>query len=89
MRVLNDKIYYQLSGQAIDHCIANLTLRKNSKQNHNENSVDLTKQLSFAEFQRLIAEVQRAKENLSSNNTASIQMDSFVRDLPFNVSISR
>jgi hypothetical protein len=47
--------------------LANLAIRKNSKEITYNKEEDKTKDLSFGEFHRLIAEVQRMKENLSSN----------------------
>jgi hypothetical protein len=47
VKVLTDKIYYQFSGQNIDHCLSNYSLRKGLKK-LNETEKDFTQDLNFA-----------------------------------------
>lgn len=54
-----------------------------------EKDADHTRQLSYNEFQRLIAEVQKAKETLSANQSTSIMMDSFIQGQPFKIALNR
>jgi molecular chaperone DnaK (HSP70) len=68
VKVLNDKVYFQFSGQLLDHCMANYSMKKHL-QKLQENK-DHTLQLNYSEFQRLISEIQKAKEILSANTSA-------------------
>lgn len=68
--------------------MANYSMKK-YLQKTQETEADHTRQLTFNEFQRLIAEVQKAKETLSANQSTSIMMDSFIQGQPFRIALNR